>query len=168
MGPSVSFFELQLGRGYLAGLLGSGESEAVTTREVPAPYMRICMRDPEVVEYRVRLGTAELTEGGLEYGDWDDFQFRGSSIRLFSWSLSIARWMAANQRAVRDLLQRTEATWLEYHKGEVSPLAEGLARQILRACPPEEHRVLIRVEIPQADADEFFTLLNEQVPADES
>jgi len=168
MDPSVSFFELQLTRGDLAGVLGSGEFEAVLAREVAAPFVRICMRDPEVVDYRVRLGTAEVTEDGLEYGDWDDFQFRGSSIRLFSWGLSVARWMAENQRTMRDLLQRTRSTWLEYHKGIVSPLGEGVARQVLRTSPPEECRVLICVQIPQEDADEFFVLLTKQISAEEN
>ena len=167
MDPSISFFELQLTCGDLAVVLGSGECETVLVREVSVPYMRICMRDPEVVDYRVRLGTAELTESGLEYGDWDDFQFRGSSIRLFSWSVSVARWMAENQRTVRDLLQRTQSTWLEYHKGVVSPLGEGVARQVLRTFPPEDYRVLICVQIPQEDADEFFVLLARQIPADD-
>jgi hypothetical protein len=126
------------------------------------------MRDPEVVDYRVRLGTAELTEDGLKYGDWDDFQFRGSSIRLFSWSISVARWMAENQRTVRNLLQRTRSTWLEYHMGVVSPLGEGFARQVLRTSPPEECRVLICVQIPQADADEFFEFLARQIPPDDA
>jgi len=126
------------------------------------------MRDPEVVDYRVRLGTAELTENGLKYGNWDDFQFRGSSIRLFSWSVSVARWMAENQRTVRELLQRTQSTWLEYHKGGVSPLGEGVARQVLRTSPPDECRVVICVQIPEEDADEFFVLLAKQIPADEN
>lgn len=166
MEPSVSFFELQLNQGDLAAVLGSGEPEAVFAREVAAPYMRICMRDPEVVDYRVRLGIAEITEDAFAYGDWDDFQFRGSSIRLFSWSLSVARWMAANQRAVRDLLELSQATWLEYYKGVVSPLGEGVARQVLRACPPDECRVLIFIQIPQGVADEFFMLLNQQTSTD--
>lgn len=168
MDPSISFFELQLTHGDLAGVLGSGECDAVFAREVSAPHVRICMRDPEVVDYRVRLGTAEVTEDGLQYGDWDDFQFRGSSIRLFSWSLSVARWMAVNQRTVRVLLQRTQSTWFEYHEGVVSPLGAGVARQVLRTSPPEECHVLICVQIPQADADEFFVLLAKQVSGDES
>lgn len=168
MVTSVSFFELQLGCGHLAGILGSGEPEAVLAREAPAPYMRICMKDPEVAQYRVRLGTAELTEDGLEYGDWDDFQLRGSSIRSFFWSLSIARWMSANKRTIRDILERTQSTWLEYHNGAVFPLGDVDARQVLRTCPPEECRVLIRIEIPPSDADEFFTLLDQQIPAEEN
>ena len=168
MDPSVSFFELQLSCGDLAAVLGSGESEAVLAREVAAPYLRICMRDPEVVEYRVRLGTAEIKEDSLAYGDWDDFQFRGSSIRLFSWSLSVARWIAANQRSVRDLLERTQATWLEYHKGVVSPLGEGVARQVLRTCQPEEGRILIFIRIPRESVDEFFVLLRQHLSIDEN
>lgn len=167
MDPSVSFFELQLTRGNLVAVLGSGESEAVLKRELSAPYMRICMRDLEVVSYRVRLGTAELTQDGLKYQDWDDFQFRGSSIRLFSWGCSVARWLADNQRTVRDLLQRTQPTWLEYREGVVSPLGEGVARQVLRTSPPEECRVLICVQIPQEDVDEFFVLLTGQISAED-
>ena len=168
MGPSVSFFELQLGRGYLSAILGSGESDAVVAREVPVPYMRICMRDPQLVEYRLRLGTAELTDRGLEYRDWDAFQLRGSSIRLYSRSFSVTRWLAANQSAVRTLIRRTEATWLEYAKAAVSPIGVGVARQVLRTCPPEDCRVFIRVAIPREDADEYFMLLNEQLPDDET
>ena len=162
MEPSISFFELQLKGGELLGVLGSGGCNDVLARELPEPNVRICMKDPDVVDFRVRMGTAEVTEEGLKYGDWDTFQSRGASLRLFAWSIPVARWLSENEDAVRVVLHRNDVTWLEYDRDGVSGIDGEVAKQVLRTSSPEESRVLIKVQVPRMHVDELLTLLRQQ------
>src|SRR5688572_12148837 len=131
MSTFVSFLELRLEAGELLAVLGSGLSGEVLSRDVSQPYVRICMRDPEVVDCRVRYGTVELTDAGLDYSDWDEFQSRGASIRLFARSTSLARWIGRNPEVIKELLLERSITWFEFRNGLVSRVGESPARQAL-------------------------------------
>jgi hypothetical protein len=160
MSNSISFLELRLDAGDLFAVLGSGQCEDVLARAVSQPYVRICMRDPEVVRYRVRCGTVELTDRGLDYSPWDDFQHRGATTRLFAWSTSIMRWMGDNSEAIRELLLERDSVWLEVKDGVFSRIGEYPARQALfTGRQNDEPRVLIQFQVPLAHTDEMLAAL---------
>lgn len=176
MSTSISFLELRLEAGELIPVLGSGEIEDVLARALSQPFVRICMQDPEVVDFRVRCGTAELTDSGLDYSLWDEFQSRGASVRLFAWSTSIMRLMGGNSDAVRELLLERSSDWLEFSEGVFSKVEEAPARRALSTrLPSADSRVLIQFHVSPAYADEVLALLRrdshseiENEPADQT
>jgi hypothetical protein len=160
MSTSVSFFELRLEAGDLQAVLGSGQCEDVLARDLSQPFIRICMRDSKNVSCRVRCGTVELTERGLDYSRWDDFQTRGASIRLFAWSTSVARQIGAQSEAVRRLLSESSSSWLEFSGGLLSAIEESQARRALSTSDPiDENRVYIQLQVPPARAEEILSIL---------
>jgi hypothetical protein len=121
------------------------------------------MKDPDVVEFRVRCGTAELTENGLDYSKWDDFQYRGASLRLFAWSFPVARWFGGNGEVIRDLLLEHSPTWFEFKDGNVRRIDEAVAQQLLETGDPsEDGQMLIQFHVPLAHTNEVFSLLREE------
>lgn len=164
MNTFVSFLELRLEAGLLLAVLGSGRSGEVLSREISQPYMRICMRDAEVVNCRVRYGTVEQTDAGLDYSDWDEFQSRGASIRLFSWSTSLARWIGRNPEVIKELLLDRSTPWFEFNNGMVSRVGEASARQALASNQSiDDSRMFIEFHVPPAQVDEVLCLLGKNL-----
>ena len=156
----VSFLELRLRGAELLGVLGSGLLENVLGRKVEGPYVRISMLEPEVVEIRVRCGTAKMTDDGLSYDEWDDFQRRGASTRLFCWGTSITRQIAAEKARIRDLLRENSELWLEYRDGDFSVVEEFCARDALAHELSElADHAFVEFHILPAQADEVLSLI---------
>jgi len=58
----LSFFETAADQSVR---LGAGDASVVLERPLTSPGLQLCVREPERVEFRLRFGTAELTESGI-------------------------------------------------------------------------------------------------------
>jgi hypothetical protein len=89
----VSFYEISSD---LAVRLGSGEFDEVLHRNLPNPGIRVCVREPvtQDVEFRMRFGTATLTdEGPVCHIPDDESERRGVWAESFPVAMSAIAWL---------------------------------------------------------------------------
>lgn len=147
MGPFVSFYEFRLTGDRLRVSIGSGLAVDVLERAVPSPNFWVCMRDPQDVTWRVRFGTATVTESGIEYQDWSDFELQGSSPRLFTRASQLATWLGTNGDRLRATLAELTGEWAELEGEDLLRISAQEVRQALVAQVQERERIFVRFDV---------------------
>jgi len=159
----ASFLELRLKDGKVHATYGSGPWEKVLAREITEPWLRICMKDPEVVDVRVQCGTAKLEAESISYTDWDEFQLRGSSLRMFAVSTPVVRWLANNSETVRAHITMSKPIWLGIDTSGIFQIERNCAPHALDSSDPSQESILIDFNVIPVQMDEMIALLGQEL-----